>query len=356
MDYQKYLDQFFENTHGQLEYKFVFPETSMNNIAQNEQNSLYFMNNMQAMQDLFNYEYMKLLYLPYTSANDENQVNNSKLVSIENNSDHTSNRDDKDFRETLNKDIWFRKEEISQIYESHLLSNQETNHEPRNSDNFRNIENIASKSISDDSNQNPKQSFEETKEPKYNFTQNKESDEHLRTTSDFQNKANESSIQENDNITDIDMNKRKDVVFKTVLRKIRRFFRNDFMFYSTNMKIKRNNIIGLRRKIRNYISKYINTTLSSSIVTTFGVFIWGDKIEKALYQIDDQSQKEELERMIRTVRWSLYKFNFKRLNELLELPWIWEIIELANQLQVQDSFDRYEKLAFEMILTECSAK
>ena len=60
--------------------------------------------------------------------------------------------------------------------------------------------------------------------------------------------------------------------------------------------------------------------------------------------------------MMRTVRWSLYKFNFKRLNEPLELPWIWEIIELANQLQVQDSFDRYEKLAFDMILAECSAK
>ena len=354
MDYQTYLDQFFENTHGQLEYKFVFPETSMHNIAQNEQNSLYFMNNMQAMQDLFNYEYMKFLYLPYTSPNDENQVNNTKLVSIENNSDHTSSRDDKDSRKTLSKDIWFKKEENSQIYEGHLLNNRETSHDVRNTDNLRSLENDVYKSISDDPNQNPKQSFEDIKESKYSLTLINESDKYLKTSSDFQNKVNEFSIQEND---DIDVNKRKDVVFKTVLRKIRRFFRNDFMFYSKNLKRKRrNHIISLRRKIRNYLSKYINTTLSTSIINTFGVFIWGDKIEKAIYQTEDQSQKEELEIMIKIVRWSLYKFNFKRLNEMLELPWIWEIIELANQLQVQDSFDRYEKLAFEIILTECSAK
>ena len=191
MDYQTYLDQFFDNTHLQLEYKFVLPETNMHNIAQNEQNSLYFMRNTQAMQKLFDYEYMRLLYLPYTSPNNENQVKNSKLVSIENSSDHTSNRDDKDSRETLNNDIWFRKEKISQIYEGHLLNNWETNHEGHNTDHFRNLENIASKSISDDYNKNPKQSFEETKELKYNFTTNKESDKYLKTVSDFQNKANE---------------------------------------------------------------------------------------------------------------------------------------------------------------------
>ena len=75
-----------------------------------------------------------------------------------------------------------------------------------------------------------------------------------------------------------------------------------------------------------------------------------------MYQIGNRAKKEEFNRLIDIVRWALYKFNFKRLNELLELPCIWEIIELANQLQVQDSFDRDEKLAFEMILTKCYNK
>ena len=170
MNYQTYKDQFFENTRDQIEYKFVFPEISKRNNAQNKPNSFYFMNNMQVMQDLFDYEHMKLLYLPYALANDENSMINCELIPTGDRSELANNRSDKNLRKALNEDLENIKNKTLDSNQNHSFEKEKIYHNSSSLGYFGNVEKIVCKNISDGSHPNLKELFEETEQPKYKFT------------------------------------------------------------------------------------------------------------------------------------------------------------------------------------------
>ena len=154
-------------------------------------------------------------------------------------------------------------------------------------------------------------------------------------------------------IIDSRMTKRKDVVLKTVLRKIRWNLRNDFLSRSKNLSRQNSKLIlNMRKRLSNYISKFIANSFDDSFVDSLWAFILTEKIEKNLNILNIGYEEMELIKKIIWIREALYKFNFSRFIKMLQLPGFPEIIKFACKLQIEDSLDDDQKIGVQMILKE----
>ena len=94
---------------------------------------------------------------------------------------------------------------------------------------------------------------------------------------------------------ELGLRKRKDVVLKTLLRKIRSCIRNDFILYSKNFKRKSDmHIENIQRRLKNFISNCMEEEPTDSFWDTLGIFIWTEQIEGTLYQLNSHQHKMEL--------------------------------------------------------------
>ena len=149
------------------------------------------------------------------------------------------------------------------------------------------------------------------------------------------------------------MIRRKDVILKSVLRKIRSSIRKSFFTYLKDQKERWNkSFADITKLLGDFISNLKNETPEASIVETLGVFIWAEKFESSLDQIENESKRRRIIEGIKEVKETLYKFNFSRFTKLLNLPGLPEIILHICQIQNHDSLTNDEKLGLQILLKE----
>ena len=152
---------------------------------------------------------------------------------------------------------------------------------------------------------------------------------------------------------ELGLRKRKDVVLKTLLRKIRSLIKDNFILYSKNFKRKNDKQIeNIQRRVKGYISNCMEEEPTDSFWDTFGVFIWTEQIEETLYQLSEHQHKMELVKKIKEVRETLYKFSFSRLTNLFDYAGMTEIIKHYSKIQNQDLLSNDEKIGVQILLEE----
>ena len=153
------------------------------------------------------------------------------------------------------------------------------------------------------------------------------------------------------------MKKRKDVVLKTILRKIRKIIRRRFYNYWKFFKSKTSrNLNTLREQIKGYICKNIEENPSNSFVETFGMFILTEYVEGMINQINNPDQKKYFLNAIVEIRKALYKFSYARFLDMLNLPGMCDIILHFERTQDSKQLNSDEYIGFKVLSKECIRK
>ena len=149
------------------------------------------------------------------------------------------------------------------------------------------------------------------------------------------------------------MSKRKDVVLKCLLRKIRKTIKKHFLkIYWRSIQKDGKSYNAIKVHLKKYIYKYMNKAPTEALVEDLAVFIWFEKIEASLNQIEDQIKRCQLSQKIRNLRDVLYKFNFSRFLNIIQNSHLSEVILHFENIQDLDSFSNNEKLGFKIISDE----
>ena len=114
------------------------------------------------------------------------------------------------------------------------------------------------------------------------------------------------------------MKKRKDVVLKTVLRKIRNLMRKDFLRHSGYFKMKRNNRLrNLKVLLSDYILNVMREIPTDSMIETLGIIICADDYESYLNILSIESSSFLLKELKTEIKEVLYKFSYSKFLRLL---------------------------------------
>ena len=123
------------------------------------------------------------------------------------------------------------------------------------------------------------------------------------------------------------MKKRKDVVLKTVLRKIRYSIKKDFVHRSKYFKIVRQSRIKRMKELMNaYISNVMKSNPSEKMIETLCAFICSEDYEIYLKNENSESNLLVFNNQVDEIKEALYKFSFSKFLNLIESKTLCEIL------------------------------
>ena len=123
------------------------------------------------------------------------------------------------------------------------------------------------------------------------------------------------------------MKKRKDVVLKTVLRKIRYSIKKDFVHRSKYFKMMRQSRIRRMKELMNtYISNAMNSNPSEKMIETLCAFICSEDYEIYLKNENSESNLLVFKHQVDEIKEALYKFSFSKFLNLIESESLCEIL------------------------------